>query len=336
MSSHSPPNDLVLFHYVFSPYARRIVWYLQLRRIPYAQCLVPSYMPRAPLAELNVSYRRIPVLAHGREIYCDTRLILSTLDKLFPPSEKYPGLEPQTAEAKALTKLLIRYTGDAGIFARGASLIPTNMPVLKDEKWVKDREQFSGRKLTIEAREKGRPESLVHMRDLFVLMEHTLLADGRQWVLGDNPSVTDIEAVWVLHWMTTMRGALGTYITEKEFPKTFAYVKRFDTETKKARGEMEKPVTLKDDQTVEAILRMSLDAAVKEEVDSSDPTGLRKGEEIEMWPIDSGFSHKDEGELVGLSADEMIIRKQAKGKELRIHYPRWGFRIARAGDKAHL
>jgi hypothetical protein len=43
------PNDLVLYHYTYSPYARRIVWYLTLRGIDFAQCvrLFPPYRDKA-------------------------------------------------------------------------------------------------------------------------------------------------------------------------------------------------------------------------------------------------------------------------------------------------
>lgn len=36
-----PQSELpiVLYHYPYSPYARRVVWYLQLRGIPYSQCV---------------------------------------------------------------------------------------------------------------------------------------------------------------------------------------------------------------------------------------------------------------------------------------------------------
>lgn len=43
------PNDLTLFHYTYSPYARRIVWYLQLRGIQYAQCVSSNRLFRPPL-----------------------------------------------------------------------------------------------------------------------------------------------------------------------------------------------------------------------------------------------------------------------------------------------
>lgn len=32
-------QEIILYHYTYSPYARRIVWYLALRGIPYTQCV---------------------------------------------------------------------------------------------------------------------------------------------------------------------------------------------------------------------------------------------------------------------------------------------------------
>jgi glutathione S-transferase len=34
-----PNNGVVLYHYSFSPFARRVIWYLALRGIDYAQCV---------------------------------------------------------------------------------------------------------------------------------------------------------------------------------------------------------------------------------------------------------------------------------------------------------
>ena len=34
-----PNNGIVLYHYSFSPFARRVLWYLSLRGIDYAECV---------------------------------------------------------------------------------------------------------------------------------------------------------------------------------------------------------------------------------------------------------------------------------------------------------
>jgi glutathione S-transferase len=52
-------------------------------------------MPRPELSSaLGVSYRRIPVLAIGNDVYCDTSLIASALERNFPPEQGYGTLYP--------------------------------------------------------------------------------------------------------------------------------------------------------------------------------------------------------------------------------------------------
>ena len=65
---------------------------------------------------------------------------------------------------------------------------------MKDQKFLKDREAFSGRSWQNEKLVQGRPEALVYIRDGFSLLEEGLLADGRDWVLKtDKPTLADIE-----------------------------------------------------------------------------------------------------------------------------------------------
>ncbi|KAJ8119985.1 hypothetical protein ONZ43_g3191 [Nemania bipapillata] len=103
----SPPNlPIVLYHYDLSPYGKRVVWYLHLRKIPYSQCIQPRIMPRPDVSLLGVSYRRIPLLSIGRDVYLDTRLILQKLDALYPPSAAHPGISGTSPEHAALEHLL--------------------------------------------------------------------------------------------------------------------------------------------------------------------------------------------------------------------------------------
>lgn len=39
MVSHSESPEVILYHYTYSPYAKRVAWYLTLRGIPYSQCV---------------------------------------------------------------------------------------------------------------------------------------------------------------------------------------------------------------------------------------------------------------------------------------------------------
>jgi glutathione S-transferase len=158
----------------------------------------PAYLPRPDLEALNVSYRRIPLLSHGKDMYCDTRLILKKLEGAFPEG----ALGASTPEHLALERLLERYTTDAGIFVRAVQLMPTDMPALQDPKFIEDRNQFSGRSggFNKEAVARARPEAVAHMRDAFELVESTFFKDGREWIFGTaKPSLGDIEGMVILH-----------------------------------------------------------------------------------------------------------------------------------------
>jgi glutathione S-transferase len=156
----------------------------------------PPVMPRPDLEAIGVNYRRIPVMGIGRDVYCDTRLMLDKLEQLFP-SDSLGASQP---DQKAVQKLLEKWTIDAGVFARASQLIPTSMPLLNDPKFTKDREDFSGRSWNKAQIEAMRPESIAHIREGFSFLERTLLADDREWILKTKkPSLADIEGKAHLH-----------------------------------------------------------------------------------------------------------------------------------------
>ena len=43
--TYGPNNGIVLYHYSFSPYAKRVLWYLSLRAIDYAECVRLTFPP---------------------------------------------------------------------------------------------------------------------------------------------------------------------------------------------------------------------------------------------------------------------------------------------------
>ncbi|EXJ62780.1 hypothetical protein A1O7_03219 [Cladophialophora yegresii CBS 114405] len=321
---YGPNNGVVLYHYSFSPVARRVLWYLSLRGIDYAECKQPPVLPRPDVATLGIKYRRIPLMAIGRDIYCDSRIILRKLEALFPDS----ALSASTGEQKAVEKLFEIWTMEAGLFPRASQLIPTSMPLLNDPHFTKDREDYSGRSWSKEQIEANRPEALASIRSAFKVLETTLLADGRDWVLKtDHPTLADIEAIWTFDWLNGLKGALPReLISDKKYPKVFAWIARFNDALKASKAKAPKPATLKGDVAAERIFNASFvekDLAV----DPADPLGLKRGTEVEVFPVDSGTHHRDQGRLIGLTEDEVVLGIQAQGKELHLHYPRTGFRV---------
>ena len=135
-------------------------------------------------------------------------------------------------------------------------------------------------------------------------------------------------AIWVFDWLNGLKGALPRdLISEQEFPKVFAWISRFNKELKAARSAVPKPTTLKGPEAANRIESAKY-AEDEPSVDEKDPLGLRAGTQVEVWPIDSGFRHKDVGVLLGLNQDEVVIGvKTQNGRDIRLHHPRQQFRI---------
>jgi hypothetical protein len=129
-----------------------------------------------------------------------------------------------------------------------------------------------------------------------------------------------------------MPGALqSTYISENQFPKVFAWVGRFKEALQQAKAGGPKPVRIKVDELIKHMAGSVFFEPVGE-IDAHDPTALKAGDEVTVWPIDSGFKHRDTGKLLGLTPHDMILSKRTKvdNLEIHVHMPRWGFRIVKA------
>ncbi|KAJ0307047.1 hypothetical protein COL516b_004279 [Colletotrichum fioriniae] len=350
MASSDEENKIVLYHYSASPYAKRIVWYLALRDIPYVQCMQPPVLPRPDVAKLGLNYRRIPILAIGRDVYLDTRLMLRKLEQLYP--SRGPRLGATTPEHAAVERLLEALIIDS-VFSNAINVLPTNLPMLKDPKrtWFKDREDFVGGKLSAETIERGRPNAVNEIRRTVQLLETTLLADGRDWVSGTKgPSLADIEAVWLPHWLASLPGALpADQISKAQFPKVFAWIERFQNTTSQARKAAGKVATVSGDEAADVIASSPYNESTKGGgVDAKDllviAQGLKAGDEVIVWPADTGASHKDTGKLVSLDGEEVVFEVNGpRGTSVRVHAPRHGFRVeklerynARTGAAAKL
>lgn len=55
-----------------------------------------------------------------------------------------------------------------------------------------------------------------------------------------------------------------------------------------------------------------------------------KGDQVELFPTDSGMHNKDKGVLLSLTYDEIVI---GLDNGLRLHTPRAGFRVRQTGSK---
>jgi len=136
-------------------------------------------------------------------------------------------------------------------------------------------------------------------------------------------------AIWPFHWLLGLKGALPEDLFSKKlYPRTYAWIERFSAAIAKAKASLPKASPVKGDEAVHLIAQAGF-AEVEGDVEEKDPLRLKKGQEVEVWPTDTGFKHRDCGRLLCLTKNEAVVAAKTKvsGKEVRIHAPRAGFRI---------
>lgn len=288
-------------------------------------------MPRPDISRLGISYRRIPILSIGKDVYLDTRLQLIKLEALDIPN---PPLSASQPDQRAIQRLLSTLMTDAGVFGWAASLLPSDLPLLKNPTFQKDRAEFFG------SQPKPDPKhvALREVASVFHFLETTLLADGREWILKtSSPSLADIEAVWPLHWMAGIPGALPKDKFGPEvYPLVYAWIQRFDGAVSRAKKALGKPKTLTGEEAESVILESKYNEG-EGGVDAEDfevvKTGLRKGDEITVGPTDFGAVRRDVGRLVALTAEEVVYETRGEKGAVRVHAPRHGFRIRKGREE---
>jgi hypothetical protein len=135
-----------------------------------------------------------------------------------------------------------------------------------------------------------------------------------------------IIAIFMLEFVSGMQLSKDT-ISNEIFPKVFAWFDRYQAAVEKAKATAQHPTTLDGQAAADHILGSEFGHS-KISVDTKDPTGLREGVEVEIYPADWGTEHRDRGRLVGLAPDEVTIAVKSKENvEFRIHAPRTGFKI---------
>jgi glutathione S-transferase len=290
-------------------------------------------MPRADLELIGVGYRKIPIIAIGKDVYCDSRLIISKLESLYPNS----ALAPSTPSEIGITKLFESWTVDGGIFANAVKMMPywKEASFLSNKAFIDDRAKLMGRRFTAEGMEAGRPDGAQHLQQAFDMLETTFLADGRDWILNtQEPSLADIDAVWPIKWLISdpkMEDSLpAEHFNAKTYPRVFAWVERFVTELDKKKEKIPKPSALDG----KAMGKRTLEATTSPEtivfVDVNSHR-LKQGDEVEVFPSDYGQMGKTAGTIVGLTVHEVVIRNS---KGMHVHFPRWNFAISRAASKS--
>lgn len=366
--SHQGRNRSASSHIPASPFTNKVRLALRLKQIPFSYVTVPSMMPRPLLKEtFELAYRKIPILAIGREIYCDTSLIIEALEYYFPSQSRtcygssasgsygtvYPHAKVSGWDYRPLARGFANFWADKPLFRTTTGLIPHTV---WESQFGVDRAQLIGHKLDSEKLKAKVPQNLAAFDLHLCLLEPLFKTEGRKegWILPtESPSLADVSLYYQVRWGVDIASGRGIYNltgggtkdTSEEVTKDVWNEQRYsglwrwfhdfekhinslpDLEVVAKDGDYAWKQTLKETELWKDENCM-VPAAVSSHQSLDAQRGLEPGVVVSVVPDDTGRGDPTIGKLVKIGVEEVVIKPETRGKlEVRIHFPRLGFAV---------
>lgn len=310
--------EIIAYSYDLAPNPQKLIQFLTFFRIPYKYVEMPVTMPRPMLAEIGVTYRRMPLLSIGSDMYVDTALMIEKLADIARHSTETNGLEDARnhVEFDAYGQMA---------WQLGAGLIPASWPPLQDEKLLSDRVDLIGRPFGPEVLTATRPLSLSKMFSLVRLVESHFLGDDKEFFLGGKmPTTADMHLYWGLNWGLRYHDGAKPEISETTCPKLFKWLKAVETFLKDRK--LETRIEISEAYEVLKVPPTHEYAKFVPHVEDN-PEKLSPGQKIKVTPSDTGRSGPQLGELISLNYEQVCLRNE---RGLVMHFPRFGYEVVAA------
>ncbi|KAF2759713.1 hypothetical protein EJ05DRAFT_474778 [Pseudovirgaria hyperparasitica] len=297
-------QPIVAFDYDFSPYGQKIRSALAASNVAFLRADVPPVLPRPTLEKLGITYRRIPVLAIGKDVYCDSSLIIDTIQKTFKALPSHPA-------DKAFETF-----GSAGLFGSALNVIPT--AALTPE-FLKDRETIFPDLARPDYAEL-RPSGLAEIREQFQIIESQFLAaSGGAFIGGNRISLADVHVGFVVKWLFgNLELSKEVGFGAAEFPLIHQWLDSWPKWTY---------TDISAEQAIETITKAEY-SAKDSGVNENDYIQIPPGTKVTIENSDTkAGAHLQVGRLVGLNDLETVIELE---NTVRVHFPRRGYYVKRA------
>lgn len=306
-------SEIILHHYPFSTFSEKVRAVLGHKGLAWRSVEIAGLPPRPLLTPLTGGYRRAPVMQVGADIYCDTNLILPTLERLHPAKTLYPPGSEGVAQGLGFAWERQMWIPTIGVLVH---FIGEHIP----PEFLKDRKEgYLMLDISKEAMAPQFGQHLQFVRAQLGWLKQALAA--RPFLFGDAPSAADFAC-----WQTL-------FLLRKNCPPEVdallglaPLVPWYDRIAALGHGT---PTAM----TAEAafdVARNAAPAPVTHLDPDGDPGGLKAGCPVVVTPDDNARVPV-KGTLVAASDREIVIhRKDAQAGELHVHFPRLGFDVVAA------
>ncbi|CAF4987576.1 unnamed protein product, partial [Rotaria sp. Silwood1] len=305
----SMSEELILYHYPQSPFAEKVRMAMGLKKLNWRSVIVDRIPPRPHLQALTGGYRRIPVLQVGADMYCDTHLILRTLDRLRPHS--------LALFSNRITQPLCWWWDKAMFIPLFQLRVGLSGDKLSKE-WLEDRQKFAPQ-ISFKKEDNEKDISLSAQRiNAHLVWLINMLGDGREFLLGDSsPSALDITAYYIL-WVinNNMENETKDLLPRLFQPRLVSWFLRMGALGHGTSKEM----------TSEEAFDVAKQAEPKHIENKTKPE-WHVGQRLQVTPDNMGCIPV-EGIFVAADDYEIVLRlTDEKAGNINVHFPRAGFDV---------
>jgi glutathione S-transferase len=206
---------------------------------------------------LGITYRRIPLLAIGKDIYADTSLITDVIVSQLGKIPTSPADKAYEAWGK-------------DVFSDCLGLIPSEM--LTDE-FIKDRQDIFPTLARPDIKTL-RPSALANVRGRLETVERQFLAGSEgPFIGGSQLSLADIHISWAIKMALGLGIGNEPGFGKNDFPKVYKLIENLPSFD---------PPILSDEETHKIIREASYTSRGAKGVDGKDPTGFKVGTPVSI------------------------------------------------------
>ncbi|KAJ6614280.1 hypothetical protein B0H10DRAFT_2045500 [Mycena sp. CBHHK59/15] len=319
-------SNVVLYRYDASPFSKKIDHVLLLKNIPHQKVNVASMLPRPEITDLlGVTYRRIPILAIGSDVYVDSSLIASALERRFPASKGYGTIFPNRKHGgdadTGLIKAFSKHWADTVLFPLAPVLLPwEKFPPA----FIQDRSTLGG-PINPEAMTASRGRSLSLLSTHLSSVEEQL-SDGREWLFDTElPSLADVSVHFIYSWVNSKPfSGVESLFDPNTFPKALEWLSRLTAYLERLRQNQPAVLKIAGDKAAALITSGAFEPYDVVGFDSreAERLGLKVGDQVSISPDDTGRKFTTVGKLVALNREEFVIEIKGAVGLVRCHFPR--------------
>ncbi|KAI9724607.1 MAG: hypothetical protein M1828_003630 [Chrysothrix sp. TS-e1954] len=301
---------IIQFDYDFSPYSHKTRHALLATSTPFKTCLQPPVLPRPDLTHLGISFRRMPVLSIGKDVFCDSALIMYTILS--------SATTPLPTQPYGYEKGLQSYA-DA-VFQSVLPLVPGQ---LLTEGFVKDRASM----FPILGRpdfQTLRPSALGELRANLKGIEEHMLQDSGPFLGGKKEvGADDLQLAWAVRWTVKNLGVESEPgFGSAAFPRFYKWIDACG-----ALDEGMKRDEVSGEDAGKTILASEY-SIKNHDVPADDPLGVKKGERVSVESADATpGSDPQVGKLIGTDVNRVSLELE---NGIHIHFPRVGYVVRKA------